>query len=315
MNQPIRGFPPVTAPVTPPPSEDAPLVSIIMPVYNAARTLESTLRSLLAQTYAHWELLIIDDGSRDATLAMAMALASACADSRVRVIDGGGNAGLAARLNQAIELARGVFIARMDADDIAYPQRIATQVEFLLDHPECDLVGASALFFDNNGMVRGRFNPCATHEEICARPWVGFPLPHPTWLGRRAWFERYRYRADFKKAEDFDLLLRSYRYSRFACLTPILLGYRQDKRTLKKLLGGRRYTARAIADAARSQGAWGAGLAALAGQCVKTLVDLITVPLGLDERLRGETGAAVTPAEQGAWREVWKAVMAEDGKK
>jgi len=288
-----------------------PLVSIAMPVYNAARTLAVTLRSLRSQTYQNWELLLIDDGSHDATLAVA----HASADPRVRVISDGPNAGLAARLNQAIALARGEFIARMDGDDIAYPERLATQVKFLLDHPEIDLVGAGALIFDDTGAARGRFPLRITHEEICARPWVGFPLPHPTWLGRRAWFARFGYRANFKKAEDLDLLLRSYRYSRFACVEPILLGYRQDRRTLKKLLGGRLYTSRSIARESWRQGAWGAGLAGLAGQGVKALADLVAVPMGWDERLRGESADAVTPAEQQAWRAVWAAATLEDGNK
>ena len=282
-----------------------------MPVYNAARTLAMTLRSLLAQTHQNWELLLIDDGSRDATLVIA----NACSDPRIRVISGGPNAGLAARLNQAIALAQGEFIARMDADDIAYPERLATQVKFMLAHPECDLVGAGALIFDDSGAVRGRFPLRSTHEGICAQPWRGFALPHPTWLGRRAWFARFGYQAGHKKAEDYDLLLRAYRHSRFACVDAILLGYRQDRRTLKKLLGGRLYTSRSIAREARRQGAWGAGLAALAGQGVKALVDVVAVPTGLDERLRGESAAAVSPAEQQAWRAVWAALTLEDGKK
>ena len=219
-----------------------PLVSVIMPVMNAARTLPAALRSILWQTHTDWELILIDDGSTDATLA----LARACVDPRVRVVDGGANLGLAARLNQAIELARGQFIARMDADDIAYPERLAAQVKFMLDHPQCDLVGCAALIFDDAGVIRGRFALRATHEEICARPWAGFPLPHPTWLGKRAWFARFGYRADYRKTQDQDLLLRSYTQSRFACVAQILLGYRQERRTLKKLLAGRLNFSRSI---------------------------------------------------------------------
>ncbi|HEX4329444.1 MAG TPA: glycosyltransferase [Burkholderiales bacterium] len=295
----------------PPTAAAQPQVSIAMPVYNAARTLELTLRSVLAQTYRNWELLLIDDGSRDATLAIA----NACTDPRVRVISGGPNAGLAARLNQAIGLARGEFIARMDGDDIAYPERLTAQVKFLLDHPECDLVGAAALIFDDGGTVRGRFPLHSTHEQICATPWRGFGLPHPTWMGRRDWFARFGYRPDYKKAEDFDLLLRAYQHSRFACLEDILLGYRQDRRTLKKLLGGRLYTSRSIARESWRQGALGAGLAGLAGQGIKALVDLAAVPMGWDEQLRGESADAVTPAEQQAWRAVWTALMPENGSK
>jgi len=285
-----------------------PLVSIIMPVKDAARTLPAALRSILWQTFADWELILIDDGSRDATLA----LARACADDRVRVVEGGANLGLAARLNQAIGLARGRFIARMDADDIAYPERLAAQVKFMLDHPQCDLVGCAALIFDDAGVVMGRFAPRTTHEEICARPWAGFPLPHPSWLGKRDWFTRFGYRPDYKKTQDQDLLLRSYTQSRFASVEPLLLGYRQERRTLKKLLTGRLNFSRSIAREAWRRGALGAGLAGLAGQVAKAIVDVATVPLGWDRRLRGESAAAVTGVQEQTWRGVWAAATGKD---
>lgn len=277
------------------------LVSIVMPVMNAAGTLPATLRSLLAQTHGDWELILIDDGSRDTTMATARAFA----DPRIRIVEGGGNQGLAARLNQGMALARGELIARMDADDIAYPERLAAQVKYLLDHPDCDLLGCSALIFDNAGAVRGRFALRQTHEEICARPWSGFPLPHPTWMGRKAWFTRYPYRPDYRKTQDQDLLLRTYTESRFACLPQILLGYRQERRTLKKLLTGRRNYARSILREAARQGAWAAGAAGLAGQVLKGAVDVATVPLGLDGRLRGESASLLTTGEASRWREVW----------
>jgi len=292
-------------------AQPAPLVSIVMPVMNAARTLPTTLRSIRWQTYLNWELILIDDGSRDATLAMAQACAAD--DSRVRVIEGGANAGLAARLNQGIALARGPYIARMDADDIAYPGRLAAQVKFMLAHPECDLLGVAAVIFDDAGALRGRFPPRRTHAEICVSPWSGFALPHPTWLGRREWFVRYGYRPDYKKTQDQDLLLRAYTESRFACLEEVLLGYRQERRTLKKLLAGRANFARSIAREARRQGAWGAGLAGLAEQAAKALADVLTVPLGLDRKLRGESAVAIAPADEQAWREVWLAANAGGG--
>ena len=280
---------------------ETPLVSIIMPVLNAERTLSSALRSLIAQTYAHWELILIDDGSCDSTLATARR----DADSRIRVIEGGANLGLAIRLNQAIGLSRGDYIARMDADDIAYPTRLATQVTFMLSHPDCDLVGSAALIFDNAGMIKGKFLLRETHEDICASPWAGFALPHPTWLGKRVWFARFGYRPDYKKTQDQDLLLRSYTESRFACIGQILLGYRQERRTLKKLLTGRLNFARSIFREARRQGDWGAGFVGLGAQGVKAIADLLTVPLRLDGFLRDESKAMVTPSEVQDWRAVW----------
>lgn len=285
------------APLTSPP-----LVSIAMPMRDAARTLEASLRSILLQTHANWELLLIDDGSADGS----PALAHRFDDPRIRLYEGGGNQGLAARLNQAIDLARGDLLARMDADDLAYPERLAAQVKFMAEHPDCDLVGCGMLFFDERGNVVGRFPLRRTHEDICRNPWTGFHLPHPTWLGRKSWFARFRYLADYKKTQDQDLLLRAFDQSRFACVDAILQGYRQERRSLAKLLAGRRNFARSILREAWRRQAYGAGLAGLAGQALKSAIDIVTTPLGLDRAIRGEH---TTPdaAELRQWRAVWQA--------
>ena len=162
--------------------------------------------------------------------------------------------------------------------------------------------------FDNAGRIKGKFLLRETHEDICASPWAGFALPHPTWLGKRVWFARFGYRPDYKKTQDQDLLLRSYTESRFACMGQILLGYRQERRTLKKLLAGRLNFMRSIFSEARRQGAWGAGFLGLGAQGVKAFADLLTVPLYLDGCLRGEASAAVTSDEERDWRAVWAAL-------
>lgn len=279
-----------------------PLISVVMPVVNAARTLPATLHSLFWQTCGDWELIIVDDGSTDGT----PAIARACGDARIRIAGGGANAGPSPRRNQGIALARGEFVALLDADDIAYPERFATQVKFMREHPECDLVGCGTLMFDDTGEVFGRFPLHTTHEAICARPRVGFALPNSSWLGRRGWFGRYPYSADYRRAEDYQVLLRSYRDSRFASVGETLLGYRQGPRSLKKLLVGRYCTARAIAaDAAQHGGHVGAA-AALAIQGAKACADTLTAPFGLDRNVRGESAVHLPPAEVAAWRDLWQ---------
>lgn len=287
-------------------SDSLPLISIAMPVFNAARTLPAALRSIAWQTYSNWELLLIDDGSSDDSVTLARVAAKN--DSRIRFVEGRGNAGLAVRLNQAIALAKGPYVARMDADDIAYPERLATQLKFISDHPECDLVGCGALVFDDAGQIHGKWQAPLAHDAICARPWVRFPIPHPTWMGKHEWFARHGYRADYKKTQDQDLLLRTYTHSRFACAPEILLGYRQERRTLSKLLAGRRYFARSIIREAWTQGALGAGVMGLAGQGVKAVVDALTIPFGWDRVLRGESGVDLTPDEDRMWRRTWAAL-------
>lgn len=279
-----------------------------MPVHNAQATVAAAIRSILGQTYRDWELLILDDGSTDATAETVADFR----DSRLRVVAGGGNLGLAARLNQAISMAQGSFFARMDADDIAYPLRLEAQVKFLQQHPECDLLGCGAVFFDDSGRLVGRFPLRRTHAEICSSPWRGFYLPHPTWIGRREWFARNRYAEDYRKTQDQDLLLRTFDSSRFACLDEVLLGYRQESRMLSKLLRGRAYFTRSIMREAWRRRAWVAGVFGVAGQAARAVVDLVTVPVGFDRLVRREDGTDFSAAEEEAWQAVWNTCSVND---
>ena len=131
-------------------------------------------------------------------------------------------------------------------------------------------------------------------------------------MGKREWFVRHGgYRPDYRKTQDQDLLLRAYADSRFACVPEILLGYRQEQRTLSKLLAGRRNFSRSIVREAWRQGAIGEGLRGLGGQVAKAAADVLTVPFGWDRFLRGESAAALVPGEEQAWRSVWAAVTPE----
>lgn len=209
-----------------------------MSVHNSASTLEAALRSILWQTFSDWELILVDDGSTDQT----GRLLSQFGDARIHVVEGkGGQKGLATRLNECIDLARGKYVARMDADDIAYPERFERQVQYLETHPEVDLLGHGAVLFKGDGQALGAYPAASQHEEICRRPWWGFPLAHPTWMGRRAWFAKHRYNNDLTKGQDQELLLRSYHASRFAALPDVLLGYRTEQVSARKTARGRYY--------------------------------------------------------------------------
>lgn len=198
-----------------------PLVSIALPAFNAEKTIGDAIASILLQTWDNWELLIIDDGSRDRTVEIAKSFN----DPRIRIVADGTNKGLPSRLNEAIDLASGKYFARMDNDDICFPERLKRQVEYLEAHPDVDLLGTKALTFVTPGKATGIFPFRQTHEEICAHPWNGFYLPHPTWMGRTEWFRKLRYQ-NVDRAEDQNLLLRTYQDSRFACLPEVLFAYR-----------------------------------------------------------------------------------------
>jgi glycosyltransferase involved in cell wall biosynthesis len=287
----------------------APLVTIAMPVRNAGPAVAAAVRSILAQSFADWEFLVIDDGSTDATAAIVAGFA----DPRLRLIRHAQTRGLAVRLNEAISQARGRLFARMDGDDIAYPARLEAQVNFMAGEPCCDLVACGMLIFDDAGRIRGRFPLRSTHEEICAHPWRGFFLPHPTWLGRVEWFRRHRYLEQFKRSQDQDLLLRTFDTSRFASLDRVLLGYRQDRRTIDKSLRGRAYFARSILREAARRRAYGIGAAAVAAQMAKGLADLVTIPLGLGDRLGRANGAALDAAAVAEWAALWEACAGPAG--
>lgn len=207
-------------------SDVPPLVTVAMPVYNAGKYLRLAVLSIVRQTFTDWELLIIDDGSTDNSLQDIDDII----DARIRILRDGANKGLAVRLNEAIDMARGRYFARMDQDDVSYPERFERQVEALQNDQRLDLVATRAITIDEDGQVTGLF-PCAlSHDEICARPWRGFHFPHPTWMGRIEWFRKHRYMAPGPYCcEDQELLLRSYCVSRFCTLKEILFAYRFRK--------------------------------------------------------------------------------------
>ena len=214
-----------------------PEVSVLLPVRDGARTLALAMVSVLEQSFGDFELLVLDDGSVDASPDIALGFG----DPRVRLLRDGMKQGLAARLNQGIATAAGRYIARMDADDVCFPDRFARQVARLNGERTLDLVGCRALIFDDSGAATGLFPYRLNHEALCAHPWNGFYLAHPSWMGRAGWFRRYRYQTpELVRSEDQELLLRAYPESRFAVLDEILLGYRMGPTTLRNTLSQRR---------------------------------------------------------------------------
>ena len=199
-----------------------PLVSVGMSVLNCADTVGASIQSIINQSYANWELILINDGSSDSTGEVCRSFS----DSRIRYLSDGNNKGLHHRLNQAIDLSRGRYFARMDGDDINFPRRFEIQAEYLMSHPDIDLIATPVLVIDDANHVRGVRGHEMDHQEICAHPWRGFPLAHPTWMGKLTWFRRFLYSDTAIRVEDLEILLRSYRTSRFAVLDGPLLAYR-----------------------------------------------------------------------------------------
>ena len=281
-------------------NEGLPLVSIGMSVLNCASTLGMALQSILQQTHPNWELWLLDDGSTDETVDVA----SQFHDPRIHLIADGKNLGLAARLNQATGLAQGQYFARMDGDDVCYPERFERQVTMLESRPEIDLLGCGAIVFSGNGQAIGRLPVRIEHAEICARPWAGFYLAHPTWMGRVEWFRHFPYRQSAKRAQDQDLLLRTYHHCCFAALPDTLLGYRQEKVSLSRVLRGRYHFSRALLRQLIDGADWRL-LRGLVEQPVKSVVDVLAVASGLNYRLLRHRAMPIDDKMRAAWDEVW----------
>ena len=278
-----------------------PLVSIGMPVFNCEQTLNAAVRSILHQTYSNWELILIDDGSQDRTLEIAHSFQ----DPRIKVVSGGRNQQLPNRLNQAIALSCGKYFARMDGDDVSYPERLQRQVEYLEQHAEIDLLGTAYVNFNADGEAIGVETSKESHRNICARPWVGFDLQHPTWMGRLNWFQQYQYRSDAIRMEDYDLMLRTYQTSNFAALPDFLLGYRVPDLSLQKSLTGRYYLCRLLVQTAFKNQNWLFGCEVLA-QIAKSLVEIVAVWSGLGYKLlRHRIGTPIKEAELIQWQQIW----------
>ena len=277
-----------------------PLVSIGMSVFNCESTLGQAIRSILQQTYDNWELILIDDGSQDKTVAVA----NRYQDRRIRIIVDGKNKRLAARLNQAVRESRGKYFARMDADDIAYPSRLKAQVQFLEDHPGIELVGSRVMIFSGKGRIIGTYPFKKNHAEICSRPWAGFYLPHPTWMGNTVWFRQNPYNISIPKAQDQELLLRTYEQSRFFCLPEILLGYKKSKLSLRTLLTGRYYYSRMLIQKAVNEKQYFFAFGVLE-QMVKFMVETFAITTGLNYRVLQHRAVSVSGRESEIWEKVW----------
>ncbi len=280
----------------------APVVSVVMAMRNNARTVELAVRSIQMQSLTDWEMILIDDGSTDSGAAVVEALA----DPRIRLHREDRSLGLAARLNQAVVMSRGEFIARMDADDVCFPERIERQVAKLRSDSTLDLVGCHALVFSDAGSATGLMRAGLDHDTIVARPYEGFPLPHPTWCGRAQWFRANAYDPALTKTQDQDLLLRAFAKSRFGAVDEVLLGYRQDRPDLVKKLRGRLVFAGSLMRYARNTGRYGAAATGIAKHSAKAVIDIAAEAFGLSRYAQRNRFQPVHQSIGLQWSGLWQ---------
>lgn len=187
------------------------LLTIGLPIFNSRSTVLEAVRSVFAQTFHDWELLLVDDGSTDGSVELLRQIR----DPRVRVFVDGTHRGLVARLNQIAREARGDFVARMDADDLMDPERCRWQIEQLLGTPGVDVSSTGVLAIDEAGHpigVRGLEPLDVSPRAILTRG----AIIHASVIARRDWMLAHPYDRRFPRAEDRELWIRTCSSSTFA---------------------------------------------------------------------------------------------------
>lgn len=193
-----------------------------MPAYNDASFVGEAIDSILAQTLTDFEFVIVNDGSTDSTGTIIAECAAR--DGRIRVLTNERNLGIVGALNRGLDACQGRYVARMDADDVALPERLAKQAARMDEAPDVVALGGSLEYIDSAGADLGARRTCAVDDS----PLAANPLLHPTVMIRRDVLETHqlRYEERFHYAEDYFLWLRLSRFGRLDAIDEVVLKYR-----------------------------------------------------------------------------------------
>lgn len=197
--------------------------TILMPVYNGETHLTAAVNSILAQTFSNFTLLIIDDGSTDQT----QAIIESFLDPRIKFIRNPQNLGLAQSLNIGISAIDSPYIVRMDSDDIAYPQRLERQINYMDAHPEIGLCGSYYLAF-GYGVEDTIRKPPTAHSDILYELIFDNAFGHSTVVFRTELARQFnlQYNVELRVAQDYDLWVRMVRHCKAANIPEVLVRYR-----------------------------------------------------------------------------------------
>ncbi|MBC8333390.1 MAG: glycosyltransferase [Anaerolineae bacterium] len=215
-----------------------PAVSVILPCYNVEKTIEETLDSLSRQTLADFEVIAVDDGSQDATGQMLKSWAGM--DRRFQVLTQP-HAGVIVAANAAMDACRAPYIARIDADDRAHPQRLEKQAAYLDQHPDVAVVSSLVRGFPPEDVREGFriylewLNALVSDADIRREIFVESPLPNPSVMFRAEWLRQMGGYHERGWPEDYDLYLRLYLAgARFAKIPEVLLDWREHPRRITR---------------------------------------------------------------------------------
>jgi glycosyltransferase involved in cell wall biosynthesis len=199
------------------------VISVIMPVYNAEKYLREAIDSILTQTFGNFEFIIIDDSSSDESIQII----ESYNDSRIIFLENEVNQGISVSLNRGIKIARGKYIARMDSDDIAMPQRLEVQYSFLQKNSDICILGSWVEAFDEY-QNKSIWKYPLTSSQILIEMLFRSPVAHPSVMFRKSIVQDFEifYNPIYSKSEDYDLWTRLVKMHKFANLDESLLKYR-----------------------------------------------------------------------------------------
>ncbi len=215
-------------------SMKSPKVSVVMAVKDGEKYLRTAIDSILAQTFSDFEFIIIDDGSKDATVNII----NEYSDSRIVLLSNQSSLGLSRSLNLGLEKACGEYVARMDADDISLPHRLDLQVSYLDAHPDIAVLGTGFSFIDANGVLLQDWQFPLSHEIITwSLPFYN-PVAHPSVVMRTSVIKTLgAYNPELRRSQDYDLWWRVSFSSQLANLENTLLLLRQHQTQVSREYG------------------------------------------------------------------------------
>jgi len=219
-----------------------PLVSVMMPCFNAERTLAMALASLRAQTYEGWEAVVVDDGSTDET----SGILSSFDDPRLRVERFGANRGRGAARQRCLEMARGDLLAFLDADDWLFPDKLSRQVAAMAEHPEIAVISGVCVITDADGNAVGQTHGGGGGLEIRQLSRLGPPpIGFPPCMVRMVLAKEAGFNPAFRRSQDSDFLIKVMLGRTYGLTSAPLYAYSQaEAATLDKTLEGYRYRLR-----------------------------------------------------------------------
>lgn len=199
-----------------------PQTTILMPTYNCSKYIEQAIASTIRQDYADFELIIIDDGSNDNTLQVVKGFT----DNRIIYLKNEINQGIVKTLNAGIKVAKGKYIARMDADDVMLGNRLEEQINFLESRPDHGMVGGWYKIMDETGKLLDSLQTLQNHDDIKLGLLFRNQFAHPTVTMKTSLVKKLKYKQDFLYTEDYDLWCRMSEISKVANLPDFYLSYR-----------------------------------------------------------------------------------------